>query len=158
MGDHALLGQPAPDFDLPGTEGRFRLSDHRGERVVLLFYPGDETTVCTKQFCSYAARPDDMRALNAVVVGISAQDVDSHQSFTDAHSLNVPLLADTSKAVAKAYKVSAPVIGTRRATFIVDEEGIVRFAHVHALGLSFLGVDEIAKALDGLGPKATAAS
>ncbi len=158
MGDHALLGRPAPDFDLPGTEGRFRLSDHRGERVVLLFYPGDETAVCTKQFCSYAARPDDMAALDAVVVGISAQDVDSHKSFTEHHGLNVPLLADTSKAVAKAYKVTAPVIGTRRATFIVDEEGIVRFAHVHALGLSFLGVDEIAKELGALGPRAAPAA
>lgn len=157
MSDHALLGKPAPDFELPGTEGPFHLADHRGERVVLLFYPGDETPVCTKQFCSYAARPDDMAALNAVVVGISAQDVDSHEKFTANHGLNVPLLADTDKAVAKAYKCVAPVLGVRRATFIVDEEGIVRFAHTHALGLSFLGVDEIAAELAKLGPAPAAA-
>lgn len=153
MADHPLIGKPAPDFDLPGTEGRFRLSEQRGRRVVLLFYPGDETPVCTKQFCSYAARPDDMAALDAVVVGISAQDVASHEKFTEHHGLNVPLLADTEKAVAKSYKVSAPVLGVRRATFIVDEQGIVRFAHVHALGLSFLGVDEIAAELAKLGPQ-----
>jgi thioredoxin-dependent peroxiredoxin len=152
MADHALLGQPAPDIDLPGTEGRFRLSDHRGERVVLLFYPGDETAVCTKQFCSYAARPDDMSALNAVVVGISPQDVASHQSFTANHSLNVPLLADTEKTVGKAYGVVAPVVGMRRAVFIVDEEGIVRYASVHALGLRFQSVDDIAAALATLAP------
>jgi peroxiredoxin Q/BCP len=156
MGDHALLGREAPDFDLPGTDGRFRLSEHRGERVVLLFYPGDETPVCTKQFCSYAARPDDMAALDAVVVGISAQDLESHEKFTEHHGLNVPLLADTEKAVARQYKVVAPILGTRRATFIVDEDGIVRFAHVHALGLSFLGVDEIAAQLAKRTPRATA--
>lgn len=156
MGDHALLGREAPDFDLPGTEGRFRLSEHRGERVVLLFYPGDETPVCTKQFCSYAARPDDMAALDAVVVGISSQDLESHEKFTEHHGLNVPLLADTEKAVAKQYKAVAPLIGTRRATFVIDEDGIVRFAHVHALGLSFLGVDEIAEQLAKLTPRAAA--
>ncbi len=110
------VGEQAPDFELQGTDGPFKLSDHRGERVVLLFYPGDETAVCTKQFCSYAARPDDMAALDAVVVGISAQDLESHRSFTEHHGLNVPLLADTEKAVAKEYRVTAPIVGTRRAT------------------------------------------
>src|SRR6476661_7160962 len=97
------LGDPAPDFELQGTDGPFRLSDHRGERVVLLFYPGDETPVCTKQFCSYRDRSDDMAQLDATVVGISSQSVDSHESFQQHHSLTVPLLADEDKAVAKAY-------------------------------------------------------
>ena len=66
-------GDPAPDFELQGTDGPFKLSDHRGERVVLLFYPGDETPVCTKQFCSYRDRADDMAQLDATVVGISAR-------------------------------------------------------------------------------------
>ena len=60
------VGDRAPDFALEGTDGTFRLSDHRGQRVVLLFYPGDETAVCTKQFCSYRDRADDMSALDAV--------------------------------------------------------------------------------------------
>jgi len=154
MADHQLLGLKAPDIDLPGTDGQFRLTEHLGKRVVLLFYPGDETAVCTKQFCSYAARPDDMAALDAVVVGISPQDVASHEAFTLNHQLNVPLLADTDKAVARAYGVVAPVIGVRRAVFILDEEGIVRFANVHALGLRYQTLDDIQAALDGIAPAA----
>ena len=95
-------GDPAPDFELEGTEGPFRLSDHRGEPVVLLFYPGDETPVCTKQFCSYRDRSDEMAALDATIVGISSQSLQSHRDFTSHHSLNVPQLADEDKAVAKA--------------------------------------------------------
>src|SRR5207244_10752921 len=94
------VGEQAPDFELPGTGGAFRLSEHRGERVVLLFYPGDNTMVCTKQFCSYRDRAADFDQLNATVVGISSQDVDSHEAFTAKHSLNVPLLADVDHSVA----------------------------------------------------------
>ena len=90
MAKKPQVGEQAPDFELQGTDGSFRLSDHRGERVVLLFYPGDNTMVCTKQFCSYRDRADDFAALGATVVGISAQDVDSHEAFTAKHSLNVP--------------------------------------------------------------------
>src|SRR3979409_1174645 len=97
------VGEAAPDFELAGTDGTFRLSDHRGERVVLLFYPGDNTTVCTKQFCSYRDRPEEFGTLGATVVGISSQDPDSHEAFVAKYSLNVPLLADVDKAVAKAY-------------------------------------------------------
>jgi thioredoxin-dependent peroxiredoxin len=147
---NADVGKQAPDFELDGTDGRFKLSDHRGQRVVLLFYPGDGTPVCTKQFCSYADRADDMHGLPATVVGISAQDVSSHQDFQAKHSIPVPLLADTNRAVAKAYGVSAPVVGTRRAVFIVDEDGVIRHRHVHRLGLDFQTVDEIRAALDAL--------
>ena len=107
------VGDSAPDFELAGTQGAFRLSEHRGERVVLLFYPGDETPVCTKQFCSYRDRADDMSGLEATVVGISHQDLDSHERFSARHGLTVPLLADVDKAVAKLYGVAAPVLGTR---------------------------------------------
>ena len=107
------VGDRAPDFDLEGTNGPFRLSEHRGERVVLLFYPGDETPVCTKQFCSYRDRGDDMAGLDATVVGISAQDVESHRKFTEHHRLNVPLLADVDKSVAKSYGALRPAgLGT----------------------------------------------
>jgi peroxiredoxin Q/BCP len=144
------VGDTAPDFELDGTDGRFRLSEHRGHRVVLLFYPGDETPVCTKQFCSYRDRADDMSALDAVVVGISGQDVASHLDFTTHHGLTVPLLADPDKAVARSYGVTRPVLGTQRATFIVDENGAVAWCKVHALGLDFVGVDELATALSAL--------
>ncbi len=146
------VGDLAPDFELDGTDGPFRLSDHRGERVVLLFYPGDDTPVCTKQFCSYAERPDDMRDLQATVVGISSQEVKSHEEFQQKHSIPVPLLADPDRSVAKAYGASAPLVGTRRAVIIVDEQGVVRYRHVHRLGLDFKTVDEIRAALEDLGP------
>jgi peroxiredoxin Q/BCP len=144
------VGDQAPDFELDGTEGRFRLSDHRGERVVLLFYPGDFTPVCTKQFCSYAERAEDMSALGATVVGISAQDLDSHMKFVNENGIPVPLLADPDKKVAKAYGASAPVVGTRRAVIIVGEDGNVAYKHVHTLGLDFQTVDEIQEALEAL--------
>ena len=144
------IGDPAPDFDLDGTEGRFRLSDHRGKRVVLLFSPGDFTPVCTKQFCSYAERAEDMSALDATVIGISAQDVDSHSKFVTENGIPVPLLSDPDKKVAKSYGASAPVVGTRRAVFIVDEDGKLAYKHVHTLGLDFQTVDEIREALDRL--------
>src|SRR4051795_12457047 len=91
-------GDPAPDFELEGTEGRFKLSEHRGRRVVLLFYPGDNTPVCTKQFCSYRDRAEDVDGLGADIVGISSQDLDSHELFKLKHGLNVPLLADVDNA------------------------------------------------------------
>jgi thioredoxin-dependent peroxiredoxin len=148
------VGDRAPDFALEGTEGGFRLSDHRGQRVVLLFYPGDDTAVCTKQFCSYRDRADDMSALDAVVVGISHQDLDSHDAFTAHHGLTVPLLADVDREVARAYGVSAPILGTRRATFVIDEDGIVRHRVVHTLGLDFQSADDLAEALDSLPSRA----
>jgi peroxiredoxin Q/BCP len=150
------VGEPAPDFELAGTDGSFRLSEHRGEHVVLLFYPGDNTPVCTKQFCSYRDRSEDIDALDATVVGISAQDVASHDAFKAANGLTVPLLADVDGTVARAYSVHRPVVGTKRAVVIVDEDGIVRYRHDHALGLDFQSVDELRSALDDV--RATAGS
>ena len=139
------IGDQAPDFTLEGTDGRFTLSEHRGEIVVLLFYPGDETPVCTKQFCSY--RDTGLEDLAATVVGISAQDLKSHKRFTEHHGLTVPLLADEHKKVAKAYGVAVPMVGTRRAVFVIDEQGIVRFRHVHMLGLDYMDADELRSAV-----------
>src|ERR671910_1921701 len=137
------VADPAPDFQLDGTGGRFRLSDHRGERVVLLFYPGDNTTVCTKQFCSYRDNSEAFGALDATVVGISPQSVDSHRGFIEKHSLNVPLLADEDAGVAKLYSAHAPVVGTKRAVIVIDEEGVVRHRHDHLLGLDFQSVADL---------------
>jgi peroxiredoxin Q/BCP len=147
-------GDPAPDFELQGTDGRFRLSEHRGERVVLLFYPGDETPVCTRQFCSYRDHADELDQLDATVVGISGQSVRSHERFREHHDLTVPLLADPDRAVARAYGVALPGVGTRRAVFVIDEAGVVRQRHVHALGLSFQTVDDLRQALAELGEPA----
>jgi peroxiredoxin Q/BCP len=139
------VGEQAPDFELPGTDGSFHLSDHRGERVVLLFYPGDNTPVCRKQFCSYRDRADDFATLDATVVGISAQDLDSHRGFIEKNSLTVPLLADVDKAVAKTYSA-----GGKRAVVVIDEQGVVRHRHDHLLGLDYQSVDDLKAALDSL--------
>ena len=144
------VGDPAPDFELDGTGGRFKLSDHRGERVVLLFYPGDNTAVCTKQFCSYRDNAEAFGALDATVVGISSQSLESHEGFTAKHDLNVPLLADEGGEVAKLYGAHAPVIGTKRAVIVVDEDGVIRHRHDHLLGLDFQSVGDLRAALDEL--------
>ena len=145
------VGEQAPDFELEGTDGRFKLSEHLGERVVLLFYPGDNTPVCTKQFCSYRDRADDFSALGATVVGISSQDLGSHQAFAAKHSLNVPLLADVDKRVSASYDAYSSRLGVKRAVIVIDEQGIVRHRHDHRLGLDYQSVDEIKTVLDSLG-------
>jgi thioredoxin-dependent peroxiredoxin len=141
------VGEPAPDFELPGTDGPFHLSEHRGERVVLLFYPGDNTMVCTKQFCSYRDRADDFAALNATVVGISKQDLDSHSGFIEKNGLTVPLLADVDGKVASSYSAYSSRLGTKRAVIVIDEQGVVRHRHDHLLGLDFQSVDDLKAAL-----------
>jgi thioredoxin-dependent peroxiredoxin len=143
------VGEQAPDFELEGTNGPFKLSEHRGERVVLLFYPGDNTLVCTKQFCSYRDNADGFASLSATVVGISSQSLESHQSFIAKNSLNVPLLADVDKAVAKAYGAHS-LLGTKRAVIVIDEQGMVRNRHDHRLGLDYQSVDDLKAALDSL--------
>jgi peroxiredoxin Q/BCP len=146
----AKVGELAPDFELDGTQGRFKLSDHRGEKVVLLFYPGDFTPVCTKQFCSYSDRYEEMDRLDAVVVGISAASVERHHEFQAMHAIPVPLLADVERKVAKAYGLSQPILGTRRAVVIVDETGRIAYRHVHLLGIDFQTVDDLREAIVGL--------
>ncbi len=149
MARNPQVGEQAPDFELPGTDGPFRLSDHRGERIVLLFYPGDNTMVCTKQFCSYRDRATDFASLDATVVGISSQELDSHEAFVAKHDLNVPLLADVGGGVAKSYSAYGRM-GTKRAVIVIDEQGIVRHRHDHLIGLDYQSVDELASALEDL--------
>jgi thioredoxin-dependent peroxiredoxin len=144
------IGDVAPDFELSGTDGIFRLSDHRGERVILLFYPGDNTPVCTRQFCSYRDNPDSFATLRATTVGISSQSVESHAAFRDKHGLTVPLLADEDGFVAKSYGAHRPLVGTSRAVVIVDEEGVVRHRHDSLLGLTYQTADDLRGALDSL--------
>lgn len=150
MAKRPQVGEQAPDFELEGTDGAFRLSEHRGERVVLLFYPGDNTMVCTKQFCSYRDRAEDFAALEATVVGISSQDLDSHRGFSDKYGLTVPLLADVEKDVARKYDAFSSRLGVKRAVIVIDEQGIVRHRHDHLLGLDFQSVDELKEALGTL--------
>jgi peroxiredoxin Q/BCP len=149
MASKPAVGDEAPDFELEGTHGSFRLSEHRGERVMLLFYPGDETTVCTKQFCSYRDNAEAFAGLGVTAVGISGKDVGSKQSFAEHHELNVPLLADPDLSVAGSYGASRLGM-VKRAVTIVDEEGKVAYRHDHALGLDFQTVADLREALDSL--------
>jgi peroxiredoxin Q/BCP len=149
------VGDPAPDFELDGTAGTFRLSEHRGERVVLLFYPGDNTAVCTRQFCSYRDEAESLDALEATVVGISKQSVESHRDWTAKHGLTVPLLADPQGKVAKAYGAHRALGGTTRAVVIVDEQGLVGHRHDHLLGLDYQTVDDLRVALGSMAPSGT---
>ena len=147
-------GDLAPDFELEGTDGRFRLSDHRGARVVLLFYPGDNTPVCTRQFCSYRDDAEELAQLDATIVGISSQSLESHESFAAKHGLTVPLLADPGSEVAKRYAAWMRIRGTKRVVVIVDERGRVAYRHDHALGLDFQDADELRDFLASL-PRAS---
>lgn len=142
------VGDPAPDFTKPWTgEGDFTLFDRRGGWVILAFYPGDETAVCTRQFCSYRDNADSIDALDAEMVGISPQGVDSHSAFISNHDLNLPLIADEELDVADAYGVKfGPTL--RRSIFIIDPEGRVAYKDVKLVGLSFTDTEAIARALD----------
>lgn len=145
------VGDRGPDFTLPGTGGtEYSLSDYVGHPVVLVFYPGDDTPVCTKQLNSYNDELSQFAALDAQVIGISAQDVESHDKFSDKHGFGFPLLADTDKAVAAAYGTLGPIGFPRRSVFILDREGIVRYAHRAIAGLTFRPVGELIDVLLGL--------
>ena len=149
------VGDSAPDFTLEGTEGPFTLSDHRGERVVLLFYPGDDTPTCTTQFCSYRDAAEEMAELNAIFVGISTQDMTSKESFKAKYGLTTPLLADVDGEISKAYGVYASSFNVaKRTVFIVDEEGKIAHEHGNFLSMTFDDVDTIREELEKLAANA----
>jgi len=130
--------QLAPDFSLPDANGeQWRLSDHRGKVVVLLFYPGDETPVCTKQMCSVRDRWEDYQATGAEVVGISSDSTESHQKFSEHHDLPLRLLSDTDRSVAKLYGARSLVPGrVARSVFVIDAKGVLRYSDIRPIGLT----------------------
>ncbi len=145
------VGDRAPEFTLAGTGGReYSLSDFAGRAVVIVFYPGDETPVCTKQLNSYNEGLGRFEELDAQIIGVSAQDVDSHEAFSGKHGFDFPLLADTDKAVAGAYGTLGPLGFPRRSVFIVDRDGVVRYAHRAIAGLTYRPVEELIDELNKL--------
>jgi thioredoxin-dependent peroxiredoxin len=137
MSNNLSVNDPAPDFTLrDGNGDDWRLSDQRGKVVVLLFYPGDETPVCTRQMCSVRDRWDDYLATGAEVVGISGDSVESHKNFAEHHNLPLRLLSDAERAVAKLYGAESFIPGrVARAVFVIDPKGILRYRDVRPIGL-----------------------
>jgi peroxiredoxin Q/BCP len=142
------VGDRAPDFTLPGTGDRqYSLSDYAGQPVVLVFYPGDDTPVCTRQLNSYNDDLAEFEQVGAQVLAISAQDVTSHERFAGKHGFNFPLLADVDKQVAAAYGTLGPLGFPRRSVFVVDAAGVIRYAHRAIAGLTFRPVSELVEAV-----------
>ncbi|CAB4363655.1 MAG: redoxin domain-containing protein [Actinobacteria bacterium] len=145
------IGDVAPAFSLASNSGEtVSLADFSGRPVVVVFYPGDDTPVCTRQLNTYNDDLSQFEALNSQVLAISAQSVDSHQRFSTKHGFKFPLLADTDKSVAGAYGTLGPLGFPRRSIFIIDGDGIVRYVHRAIAGLTFRPVSELVEVLASL--------
>lgn len=142
-------GDTAPDFTLPGTGNKsYSLSSFRGQPVVLVFYPGDDTPVCTKQLNSYNNELSAFSNVGAQVLAVSAQDVASHEQFAGKHGFGFPLLADTDKSVAALYGTVGPLGFPRRSVFVIDANGVIRYVHRAIAGLTFRPVEELVAAVE----------
>jgi peroxiredoxin Q/BCP len=149
------VGDAAPDFTLPGVcDGERRdytLSEFRGRKVVLAFYPGDNTPGCTRQMCSYRDDFSKFEESGAVLLGISPQDVDSHEKWAANRGFHFPLLADTAKLVIELYGVKGgKLIAVKRSVFVVGPDGIVRFVDRKVVGATFVSADKLVPVLAGL--------
>jgi peroxiredoxin Q/BCP len=142
------VGDQAPAFTLPGTGGKeYSLADYAGQPVVLVFYPGDDTPVCTRQLNSYNDDMSEFDGVGAQVLGISSQDVASHEQFAAKHGFSFPLLADVDKRVAGIYGTLGPLGFPRRSVFVVDGAGVIRYAHRAIAGLTYRPVNELVDAV-----------
>src|SRR5215210_1479674 len=122
------VGNLAPDFELKDQNNEaWRLSKHRGKVVALIFYPKDETSVCTKQMCSMRDRWSDYEVTGAEVVGVSIGSVASHKKFADHHGLPQKLLADEAGEVTKLLKLKSLLGVSQRAVVVIDPEGVIRY-------------------------------
>ena len=127
------VGDKAPSFSLPSSSGGVvSLESLRGKKVVLYFYPKDDTPGCTKEACSFRDNSESLDAANIKVLGVSADNVDSHNQFIDKYGLNFQLLSDTENVVSNAYGawgektyMGRTTIGIKRMTFLIDEEGVI---------------------------------
>jgi peroxiredoxin len=137
-------GAVAPDFSLPGTDGTeaghrlYSLAEFRGEPVVLVFYPGDDTPVCTRQLVEYSKGFDAFASMRAALLAISPQDVASHDRFADGQGgFAFPLLADEDREVGRSYGILGPLGFYRRSIFVIDRQGVISYAHRSLTGLGF---------------------
>jgi peroxiredoxin Q/BCP len=143
------VGKAAPDFELKdATSNNWRLSDHRGKVVALVFYPKDETPVCTKQMCSMRDRWTDYQTTGAEVVAISVGTVESHKQFAEHHGLPQRLLADESGEITRLYEVKSLLGGSQRAVIVIDPKGVIRYRK-SVLPIFRPGDDEVIEAIRG---------
>jgi peroxiredoxin Q/BCP len=147
------VGDPTPDFTLKDSEGRdWHLADHFGRTLVLLFYPGDETPVCTKQLCSVRDNWGQYRATGAKVVGISTDSAESHKKFAANHDLPLTLLSDPRGEVSRLFGARSWLPGrSARAVVVIDPRGIVRYRKVQPLSIFRPRDDEIIEAIRAAG-------
>lgn len=130
-------GTKAPDFTLPDQNGESHsLSDYRGKKVILYFYPKDNTSGCTKQACGYSALKPQIEEKGAVVLGISKDSVASHKRFEEKQNLSITILSDTERSVIEAYDVwkekknyGKVSMGVVRTTYLIDEDGVIIMAN-----------------------------
>jgi thioredoxin-dependent peroxiredoxin len=153
------IGEVPPDFTLPGIEltgaeisqSEYTLSQQRGHPIVLAFYPGDNTRVCTNQLCSYTSGLDGFTGFGARVWAISPQGLASHESFAREHQLAFPLLADEGLVVSRRYGITLLGAGLRRSVFVIDSGGVLRWKHVTLVGFTFPPAEVISAQLAALG-------
>jgi len=144
------VNDKAPDFVLEDDEGgQFSLSEHAGEKVLLVFYPGDNTPVCTKQLCDYRDGVEAFEGLGVKVVGISNDGAESHRKFRAKYELPFSLLTDPGLKVAAKYD-SKGMLGMKRSVFLVDEEGVIRYLHIESLSLFRRSREELLQAISDI--------
>jgi len=131
------IGDPAPNFTLKDSSGEdWALSNYKGRTIVLMFYPGDDTPVCTKEMCSVRDHWSEYQASGAEVVGISTDSVESHDKFTSKYDLPLRLLSDKDGEVRDKYGANSLLPGrTARAEFVIDKEGKLVYQKVRPIGL-----------------------
>ena len=131
------IGEQAPDFTLKDGDGNdWTLGDHRGTTVVLMFYPGDNTPVCTAQLCSVRDHWSEYQATGAEVVGISTDTVDSHKGFAEKNSLPLRLLSDADRKVSEMYDMKSWLPGrSARGVVVIDKQGKIAYHKVQAVSL-----------------------
>ncbi len=144
------VNDKAPDFILEDDQGgQFSLSEHAGEKVLLVFYPGDNTPVCTKQLCDYRDGVEAFEGLGVKVVGISNDGAESHRNFRAKYELPFSLLTDPGLKVAAKYD-SKGMLGMKRSVFLVDEEGVIRYLHIESLSLFRRSREELLQAISDI--------
>jgi peroxiredoxin Q/BCP len=145
----SLLNEKAPDFTLPDSEGNpVSLKDFMGKKLLIVFYPGDETMVCTKQLCSYSSGFEDFQKLGIAIIGINMDSVESHKKFKEKYKLAFPLLSDSEGTVCEKYDAKG-LLGVKRSTYLIDENQNVIFEN-EVLPVFYKDKDDIMGAIQKL--------